>query len=266
MEREASRSSAGREDLQGRAAQRHQQATQEYIGPGYSGTESEVLSRNIQGGQPGSFKQLTGIDGWGAERPLQEYAKSSARWFGVAMRALERASTISPDDPSTFIAASADNVLEARLLMPPRIASGGNGQPTLKEPVSELLYGARPGEGLPGYQGVAIPKRPTALELENLTAKHGVEFAVTYKYGPGRSGRGGQYYLHSGTPTSAPIPLEADRMLITHTHPRGRAYASSGDRDVMKYLENLGSPQRTSQVIPVGRGFVIRFTALENRL
>ncbi|MYV39913.1 hypothetical protein GT030_13795 [Streptomyces sp. SID1328] len=32
-------------------------------------------------------------------------------------------------------------------------------------------------------------------ELENLTVKHGVEFAVVYKLGPGPKGTGGQYFL-----------------------------------------------------------------------
>jgi hypothetical protein len=99
---------------------------------------------------------------------------------------------------------------------------------------------------------VAIPKRPTTTELENLSAKHDVEFAVTYKYGEGKNGGGGQYYLHSGTKNTVPIPLEKDRMFIYHTHPGGTPYASSGDRDVLKYLERIKSPQRSSTIIPVG--------------
>lgn len=50
-------------------------------------------------------------------------------------------------------------------------------------PVGNLLYGGRPGEGLPGPAGVPLEGRPSIAELENLTAKHGVEFGVTYKLG-----------------------------------------------------------------------------------
>ncbi|MGA5121918.1 hypothetical protein ACPCAG_01095 [Streptomyces pseudogriseolus] len=46
--------------------------------------------------------------------------------------------------------------------------------------ITRLLYGARKGEGLPGSAGVTIDRRPTVTELENLTIKNGVEFAVTY--------------------------------------------------------------------------------------
>ncbi|WCM27853.1 hypothetical protein NDN01_02675 [Sphingomonas sp. QA11] len=106
---------------------------------------------------------------------------------------------------------------------------------------------------------MAIPARPTAAELENLTAKHGVEFAVTYKFGPGRNGGGGQYRLFSGDGGSVKIPLERDSMLIYHTHPRGTRVASQGDMDVLRTLELLGSPQRSSQLIPVGRDMTVRF-------
>ncbi|MFI0712839.1 putative T7SS-secreted protein [Streptomyces inhibens] len=121
-------------------------------------------------------------------------------------------------------------------------------------PLQRLLYGSRPGEGLPGSNGVAIPRRPTIQEMENMTAKHGVEFAVTYKYGPGVNGRGGQYFLHSGGEAAVQIPIEADRMFINHTHPAGTARPSNPDRALMGLLEDIGSPQRISEVIPVGSG------------
>jgi hypothetical protein len=130
--------------------------------------------------------------------------------------------------------------------------------------VSDLLYGARSGEGLPGTQGVSISGRPSPSQLDNLSAKHNVEFAVTYKYGLGENGRGGQYYLHSGKARSVEIPLEADRMLIYHTHPGGTAGASLADMRIMKYLESIGSPQRSSQIVPSGKD-VIRFSGDLNR-
>jgi hypothetical protein len=125
--------------------------------------------------------------------------------------------------------------------------------------VSKLLYGARPGENLPGAKGIGVPARPSVTEMENLSAKHGVEFAVTYKYGAGSNGGGGQYFLHSGEVSSCRVPLEVDRMLVYHTHPGGTPWESTSDRAVMDYLKSIGSPQRTSWVIPVGRGVAIPF-------
>lgn len=136
--------------------------------------------------------------------------------------------------------------------------------PRLESPVSKLLYGERVGEGLPGAAGFPIVGRPSIIDMENLTAKHGVEFAVTYKLGPGRNGGGGQYFLHSGEAGSVNFPKEADRMLINHTHPGingagGARYASEADMQVLEYLKGIGSPQRSSMIIPVERDVVVRF-------
>ncbi|WP_141675273.1 RHS repeat domain-containing protein, partial [Gilliamella sp. Nev3-1] len=133
------------------------------------------------------------------------------------------------------------------------------------DPVDNLLYGSRVNENLPGATGIPIPNRPTPLELELLSEKHGVEFAVTYKYGKGMHGRGGQYYLHSGERAKVTIPLEKDRILVYHTHPQGTAYASPQDMQIMLLLERLGSPQRSSQIIPSGKA-VIRFNAKKGKL
>jgi hypothetical protein len=134
------------------------------------------------------------------------------------------------------------------------------GRPRLNEfgPVENLLYGAPRQGGLPGSSGVDIPRRPTPLDLENMTAKHDVEFAVTYELGPGKNGGGGQYRLYSGVRGQVDVPLRNDSILIYHTHPQGRAYASEADRNLMRYLREIGSPQRSSQIVPVG-GQVVRF-------
>ncbi|VYU71770.1 hypothetical protein [Metakosakonia massiliensis] len=144
---------------------------------------------------------------------------------------------------------------------------GFDSHPTVLEeiaPVDDLLYGLRSGEGLPGRDGIALPRRPTAQELELLSEKHGVEFAVTYKYGPGPNGAGGQYFLHSGERIKVGFSLEKDRMLIYHTHPGGTAYASSADMKIMLRLKNIGSPQRSSKIVPSGKD-VVRFDATRNK-
>jgi len=150
---------------------------------------------------------------------------------------------------------------------PPEIESLGIGPkvPRLQEPVASRLSRTPPGAGLPGFEGVPLTRRPSLEELENLTAQHGVEFAVTYKFGPGANGGGGQYFLHSGTVGEVAFPLERDRMLIYHTHPGGTPYASQGDMDIMGRLRSIGSPQRSSQVVPAGSGRAVRFTAERNR-
>jgi len=128
------------------------------------------------------------------------------------------------------------------------------------EAVDRLLYGARVGEGLPGSTGIPIANRPTPAQLEALTVKHDVEFAVTYQLGPGKGGGGGQYFLFSGETSAVRVPLRSDSMLVYHTHPRGTAWASPADMDVMHYLEAVGSPQRSSQIVPVGND-VVRFNS-----
>ncbi|MFD7379997.1 DUF6531 domain-containing protein [Streptomyces mirabilis] len=127
--------------------------------------------------------------------------------------------------------------------------------------ITRLLYGAREGEGLPGVAGVAIERRPSVGELENLTIKHGVEFAVVYKLGPGPKGAGGQYFLYSGRARSAHVPVTGDSILVYHTHPRGIRSPSDADRALLESFEMAGSPMRSSQIVPVGwRGLVTTFT------
>ncbi|MFD7907383.1 DUF6531 domain-containing protein [Kitasatospora sp. NPDC059747] len=127
---------------------------------------------------------------------------------------------------------------------------------TLHEPgpVTRLLYGARQGEGLPGRIGVELPGRPSVQELENLTVKHGVEFAVIYKLGPGPKGAGGTYYLYSGIHNKVQIPVRADNILVYHTHPEGAKSPSDGDRNTLQSFIDVGSPMRSSKIIPVGGG------------
>ncbi len=150
----------------------------------------------------------------------------------------------------------------------PRIIVGAEPSSLLQQPgaVDNLLYGARVGEGLPGAQGVVIPGRPTTDQLANLSAKHNVEFGVTYTLGNGKDGSGGFYTLYSGTKSSVSIgEISGNKMLISHTHPDGAAFASGyyemingrevfkGDQGVLQLLQNAGSPQRTSTIIPLER-------------
>lgn len=85
-----------------------------------------------------------------------------------------------------------------------------------------------------------------------------------YKRGSGNDGRGGQYYLYSGKINSVEIPLEADIILIYHTHPGGTNAVSKADQDILAFLQSLGSPQRSSQIVPVCKK-VIRFSIEKKR-
>lgn len=221
-----------------------------------------ILAGAIEGGVGGAVEgALSGgglalLDGASSEQALRA-AGTGAAWGAVAGAALGALGGLAASHQRLRLG-DAEAVSTADDVITGTAREGG--------PVSDLLYGGRPGEGLPRASGVPIPARPTVQELENLTAKHGVEFAVTYKLGAGRRGGGGQYFLYSGDAGSVKIPLEADSMFIYHTHPGGTPWASGPDKKVMEKLRLLGSPQRSSQVIPVGKGRAVRFNENNSRL
>lgn len=107
---------------------------------------------------------------------------------------------------------------------------------------------------LPGSTGIKTPRRLTTEEMTFLTQEYGVEFAQVYKYGNGINGGGGQYYLYSGTVSSVKVPIGNDIMLINHTHPGGTAYPSSADKALLGRYQQFGSPQISSEIIPIGKG------------
>ncbi|WP_134687499.1 hypothetical protein [Brevibacillus migulae] len=95
--------------------------------------------------------------------------------------------------------------------------------------------------------------------MRQLTDEYGVEFALVYVRGNNKNGSGGTYKLFSGTSNRVSVPITKDSMLIYHTHPAGSPFSSAGDRRVLELLEQAGSPQRISQIVPSGRTDVIRF-------
>lgn len=113
---------------------------------------------------------------------------------------------------------------------------------------------------LPGSRGIQVPKRLTDEEMVFLTKEYGVEFAQVYEYGSGKNGRGGKYYVYSGTINSVIVPVRKDVMLINHTHPGGTASPSQADRELLISLSLSGSPQRSSSIIPIGKQ-TVRFTS-----
>jgi len=112
---------------------------------------------------------------------------------------------------------------------------------------------------LPGKEGIVVTKRLTPDEMRQLTDEYGVEFALVYVRGNNKNGSGGTYKLFSGTYNRVSVPITKDSMLIYHTHPAGSPFSSAGDRRVLELLEQAGSPQRSSQIVPSGRTDVIRF-------
>ena len=114
-------------------------------------------------------------------------------------------------------------------------------------------------EKLPGSKGIQVPKRLSDREMVFLTKEYGVEFAQIYKYGPGKNGRGGKYYIYSGTINSVIVPVGRNVMLINHTHPGGTDEPSTEDKELLISLALSGSPQKTSSIIPIGKT-TIRFT------
>ena len=112
---------------------------------------------------------------------------------------------------------------------------------------------------LPGKAGIAIPRRLSVEEMIYLTQEYGIEFAQVYQRGTGLNGRGGRYFIYSGDVRSVNVPVNKDIIIINHTHPSGTAYPSSKDKKLLLLLEQKGSPQRTSEIIPIGNTKTIRF-------
>lgn len=113
---------------------------------------------------------------------------------------------------------------------------------------------------LPGSSGMRVPRRLTPEQMMFLTDKYEVEFAQVYELGPGRNGGGGQYYIYSGTRGSVTIPIRSTTILISHTHPRGSAFPSRKDMQLMSILASVGSPQRVSTIAPRGKK-IVRFSS-----
>ncbi|MDN4620976.1 pre-toxin TG domain-containing protein [Paenibacillus sp. PsM32] len=115
---------------------------------------------------------------------------------------------------------------------------------------------------LPGAEGMLVSKRLTPNELRELTEEYQVEFALVYQLGNGKNGKngkGGTYKLFSGTINSVIVPTDKSSMLIYHTHPAGSPFSSKTDRLLLEKLKKNGSPQNSSQIVPLGREDVIRF-------
>ena len=102
-----------------------------------------------------------------------------------------------------------------------------------------------------------IPHRLSSDQMMYLTEKYGVEFAQVYELGQGKNGGGGRYLLFSGSVSTVKIPLKPTLMLIDHTHPSGTPWPSEDDKNLMKVLAALGSPQRTSAIVPKGKKDVL---------
>lgn len=113
---------------------------------------------------------------------------------------------------------------------------------------------------LPGTSGYQIKHRLTDKQMDYLTNQYGVEFAQVYQLGPGKNGRGGKYYIYSGNENSVIILVNKNTILINHTHPGGTSYPSTRDLKLMALYAQVGSPQRTSSIIPRGKESV-RFTS-----
>ncbi|MCR5478245.1 MAG: hypothetical protein K6F27_00105 [Ruminococcus sp.] len=112
---------------------------------------------------------------------------------------------------------------------------------------------------LPGRKGIEVPKRLTDRQMEFLTQEYGIEFAQVYELGPGKGGRGGKYIIYSGNNNSVNVPVTKNTILVNHTHPGGTPYPSNKDLKLMEFLTQMGSPQKTSGIVPVGKK-TVKFT------
>jgi hypothetical protein len=155
------------------------------------------------------------------------------------------------------------------LAAPAEAATGGLGGMRLADEALSVSAGAGPNavaaEGssllkLPGSQGVAVgARRLSTGQMLSLTQEWQVEFSLVYRTGSGRSGGGGTYWLYSGSKNQVMVPVGKDVRWIYHTHPGGTPYASIPDKNVLLRLQETGSPQRSSQVLPLGGSGPVRF-------
>ncbi|UNP27977.1 hypothetical protein [Lysobacter gummosus] len=119
---------------------------------------------------------------------------------------------------------------------------------------SAAAPGARVSIG--GVEATEIAGRLTPTQMAGLQREAGTEFAQIYLTGPGRNGGGGSYYLIQGAEGGVNIPIGPNVRWINHTHPEylnGSLVplrASGPDRNVLRLLQESGSPQLRTQVVP----------------
>lgn len=113
---------------------------------------------------------------------------------------------------------------------------------------------------LPGKKGIVVKKRLSDEQMTYLTNEYGIEFAQVYELGPGKKGSGGVYKIYSGDASHVWIPVNSKTILINHTHPGGTERPSSDDLRLMEFIEQSGSPQKTSSIIPSGKD-IVKFTS-----
>jgi|GEM_PF-4510897 len=107
---------------------------------------------------------------------------------------------------------------------------------------------------LPGSQGAYLGgSRLNNSQMENLTKRHGIEFAQVYTIGTGKNGGGGFYTLYSGTKNSVNVPVSPQSFLINHSHPGGTPTPSIFDIQFLLKSKAAGSPQNSSIILPVNK-------------
>jgi hypothetical protein len=107
-----------------------------------------------------------------------------------------------------------------------------------------------------------ISGRLSPAEMAAMQRQAGTEFSQVYVTGAGKNGGGGTYYLIQGTEGTVQVPIGSNIRWINHTHPEmlnGNVVpltSSGADRNVLRLLQEAGSPQQTSQIVPeVGPAF-----------
>jgi RHS repeat-associated protein len=119
----------------------------------------------------------------------------------------------------------------------------------------------------PGTAGTQIPWRLTAKEMHALTLIHNIEFALVYRRNPlSRNGRGGTYWLFSGTNAAVNPPSGGDWIQIMHTHPGPPGVVGPSPEDVqfLTQAQQRGRLQWSSRVVEFD-GVVYTYSATPGR-
>ncbi|GAB3915402.1 hypothetical protein [Mucilaginibacter boryungensis] len=101
--------------------------------------------------------------------------------------------------------------------------------------------------GLPRYgYAIYLDNLPSDMVLRTLTVRFKIEFAVVFTIG--KLG----YFLYIGDNNSVSLPVDEKEILIKHTHPNGTVFPSIYDIQWLESVQDSGSPQIQSVILPIG--------------
>lgn len=100
-------------------------------------------------------------------------------------------------------------------------------------------------KGLP-KNSITLNYLPNHDLINQLTGRFGIEFGVIFTI------EKPYYELLIGKKSSISVPIGPDKLLLKHSHPGGTPLPSIYDIIWLKTVQQLGSPQTQSLILPLG--------------